>query len=156
MSPWLAAWAMAAICASVGPTGAAGVAGPASMASWYPCFAEDAACRAASAAVVAALPAPWAAPPAVSLAAPAPAAPAPRCGRVRFGHQAGVREVGVGCREPPLRDDGLDDRAVGAAPLADDGRFDLTLRARNFAEVGGQRALIDNLRVFVKAAAARK
>ncbi len=40
--------------------------------------------------------------------------------------------------------------------MGDDARFDLTLRPRNFAEVVGQRALIDNLKVFVRAAAARK
>src|SRR2546430_792041 len=53
----------------------------------------------------------------------------------------------------PMRED---DSAVVAEPLGDDDRFDLTLRPRNFAEVVGQRALIDNLKVFVKAAAARK
>src|SRR4051812_32527764 len=45
---------------------------------------------------------------------------------------------------------------VEAEPLGDDARFDLTLRPRNFEEVVGQRALIENLQVFVKAAAARK
>ena len=48
----------------------------------------------------------------------------------------------------PVRDE------ITAAPLGDDARFDLTLRPRNFDEVVGQRALIDNLKVFVKAAAA--
>jgi Holliday junction DNA helicase RuvB len=45
---------------------------------------------------------------------------------------------------------------VTPAPLGDDARFDLTLRPRNFAEVVGQRALIDNLRIFVLAAKARR
>jgi Holliday junction DNA helicase RuvB len=49
-----------------------------------------------------------------------------------------------------------DDREIAPAPLGDDDRFDLTLRPRNFAEVVGQRALIDNLRVFVQAAKLRK
>ncbi|HUJ24897.1 MAG TPA: Holliday junction branch migration DNA helicase RuvB [Myxococcales bacterium] len=49
-----------------------------------------------------------------------------------------------------------DERQIGSEPLGDDARFDLTLRPRNFAEVVGQAALIDNLRVFVKAAAARR
>jgi Holliday junction DNA helicase RuvB len=48
-----------------------------------------------------------------------------------------------------------DDREITPATLGDDARFDLTLRPRNFAEVVGQRALIDNLRVFVQAAKAR-
>ena len=48
----------------------------------------------------------------------------------------------------------LDDRPTASSAAGDDARFDLTLRPRNFAEVVGQRALIDNLRVFVKAAAA--
>jgi len=47
-------------------------------------------------------------------------------------------------------------REVAAAPLAEDSGFDRTLRPRNFAEVVGQKALIDNLRVFVQAAKARK
>src|SRR5438105_3944623 len=47
-----------------------------------------------------------------------------------------------------MRDDDLDDRAVAAAPLADDARFDLTLRPRNFAEVVGQRALKLPLKPF--------
>ena len=55
-----------------------------------------------------------------------------------------------------MRDEEAGDRPVAPAPLGDDARFDLTLRPRNFAEVVGQRALIDNLRVFVKAAAGRK
>ena len=54
-----------------------------------------------------------------------------------------------------MRDD-LDERSLAPSPLADDARFDLTLRPRNFAEVVGQRALIENLKIFVKAAAARK
>jgi Holliday junction DNA helicase RuvB len=47
-------------------------------------------------------------------------------------------------------------RAVSAEPLADDARFDRTLRPRSFAEVVGQTALVDNLRVFVEAARRRK
>jgi len=54
-----------------------------------------------------------------------------------------------------MRDD-EDDSVVTPDPLGDDARFDLTLRPRNFAEVVGQRALIDNLRIFVRAAKARK
>jgi Holliday junction DNA helicase RuvB len=48
------------------------------------------------------------------------------------------------------------ERAVSAEPLADDARFDRTLRPRSFAEVVGQSALVDNLRVFVEAARRRK
>src|SRR5258708_584731 len=55
-----------------------------------------------------------------------------------------------------MREDEADDRPVAPAPLGDDARFDLTLRPRNFAEVVGQRSLIDNLKVFVKAAAGRR
>jgi Holliday junction DNA helicase RuvB len=55
-----------------------------------------------------------------------------------------------------MRDDEQDPRPVTADPLGDDARFDLTLRPRNFAEVVGQRELIDNLRIFVRAAGARK
>ncbi|HEY2030977.1 MAG TPA: Holliday junction branch migration DNA helicase RuvB [Myxococcales bacterium] len=55
-----------------------------------------------------------------------------------------------------MRDDGDDGNVVAPAALGDDARFDLTLRPRNFAEVVGQRALIDNLRIFVQAAKARK
>jgi Holliday junction DNA helicase RuvB len=54
-----------------------------------------------------------------------------------------------------MRDDGEDDSVVTPDPSGDDARFDLTLRPRNFAEVVGQRALIDNLRIFVRAAKAR-
>jgi Holliday junction DNA helicase RuvB len=39
--------------------------------------------------------------------------------------------------------------------LGDDARFDSSLRPRNFDEVVGQGALLDNLKVFVKAARAR-
>jgi Holliday junction DNA helicase RuvB len=52
-----------------------------------------------------------------------------------------------------MRDSG--DDVVTPDTLGDDAHFDLTLRPRNFAEVVGQRALIDNLRIFVKAAKAR-
>jgi holliday junction DNA helicase RuvB len=55
-----------------------------------------------------------------------------------------------------MRDDEGDDSVVTPDPLGDDARFDLTLRPRNFAEVVGQRALIDNLRIFVRAAKARR
>src|SRR5713226_2972356 len=47
-------------------------------------------------------------------------------------------------------------REVEAEEQGDDARFDSSLRPRNFAEVVGQKALIDNLKVFVKAAAGRK
>ena len=53
-----------------------------------------------------------------------------------------------------MRDD-EPDRHVTPDPLGDDARFDLTLRPRTFAEVVGQRALIDNLQVFVRAAKKR-
>jgi len=46
-------------------------------------------------------------------------------------------------------------REVDGEPLGDDARFDWTLRPRTFAEVVGQTALLDNLKVFVKAARAR-
>src|SRR5438067_236035 len=46
-------------------------------------------------------------------------------------------------------------REVEPEQLGDDARFDSSLRPRNFAEVVGQAALLDNLKVFVKAAAAR-
>src|SRR4051812_48075107 len=55
-----------------------------------------------------------------------------------------------------MREDPIDDRPIASSASGDDARFDLTLRPRNFAEVVGQRALIDNLKVFVKAAAGRK
>src|SRR5437667_459024 len=50
----------------------------------------------------------------------------------------------------------LEDRTTASAASGDDARFDLTLRPRDFSEVVGQRALIENLKVFVKAAAGRK
>src|SRR5438045_9315960 len=55
-----------------------------------------------------------------------------------------------------MREEPLEDRTTASAAAGDDARFDLTLRPRNFAEVVGQKSRIDNLRVFVKAAAARK
>src|SRR3981189_715346 len=55
-----------------------------------------------------------------------------------------------------MREDPLDDRQIASAASGEDARFDLTLRPRNFAEVVGQRALIENLKIFVKAAAARR
>ena len=48
------------------------------------------------------------------------------------------------------------ERPVAPGKLGDDDRFDGTLRPRTFAEVVGQTALIDNLKVFVKAAQQRK
>ena len=48
------------------------------------------------------------------------------------------------------------DRAIAPLAVGDDGRFDRALRPRTFDEVVGQRALLDNLRVFVRAAKARK
>jgi Holliday junction DNA helicase RuvB len=56
----------------------------------------------------------------------------------------------------PAGDDEVDERPVSPEQLGDEARFDGTLRPRNFAEVVGQAALIDNLTVFVKAAKARK
>jgi Holliday junction DNA helicase RuvB len=55
-----------------------------------------------------------------------------------------------------MREELPDERSSSSAASGDDARFDLTLRPRNFAEVVGQRALIDNLKVFVMAAAGRK
>src|SRR3954471_23469588 len=55
-----------------------------------------------------------------------------------------------------MREDPIDDRPIASSASGDDARFDLTLRPRNFGEVVGQRALIANLKVFVKAAAGRK
>ena len=55
-----------------------------------------------------------------------------------------------------MREEPLSDRTTASAASSDDATFDLTLRPRNFDEVVGQRALIDNLKVFVKAAAGRK
>ena len=46
-------------------------------------------------------------------------------------------------------------REVEPQQLGDDARFDSSLRPRNFDEVVGQTALLDNLKVFVKAARAR-
>ena len=55
-----------------------------------------------------------------------------------------------------MREEPQDDRPIASAASGEDARFDLTLRPRNFAEVVGQRALVENLKVFVKAAAARR
>src|SRR5438067_535047 len=55
-----------------------------------------------------------------------------------------------------MREEPLSDRTTTSAASGDDASFDLTLRPRDFDEVVGQRALIDNLKVFVKAAAGRK
>src|SRR3954464_13861110 len=55
-----------------------------------------------------------------------------------------------------MREEPPDARPIASSASGEDARFDLTLRPRSFAEVVGQRALIDNLKVFVKAAAARK
>ena len=49
-----------------------------------------------------------------------------------------------------------DDRPITGESLGDDAGFDRTLRPRTFAEVVGQRSLVDNLKVFVQAAKARK
>src|SRR3982751_4621728 len=46
-------------------------------------------------------------------------------------------------------------REVEPQQLGDDARFDSSLRPRNFDEVVGQTALLDNLKVFVKAARGR-
>src|SRR5436189_4538712 len=54
-----------------------------------------------------------------------------------------------------MREEPLEDRTTASAAAGDDARFDLTLRPRDFSEVVGQRALIENLKVFVQAAAAR-
>jgi holliday junction DNA helicase RuvB len=55
-----------------------------------------------------------------------------------------------------MREEPVSDRTAASAASGDDATFDLTLRPRDFDEVVGQRALIDNLKVFVKAAAGRK
>src|SRR5437879_1161369 len=55
-----------------------------------------------------------------------------------------------------MREEPLSDRTTASSASSDDATFDLTLRPRDFDEVVGQRALIDNLKVFVKAAAGRK
>src|SRR5712691_1105525 len=47
-------------------------------------------------------------------------------------------------------------REVEPEPQGDDARFDSSLRPRSFDEVVGQTALLENLKVFVKAAGARK
>ena len=49
-----------------------------------------------------------------------------------------------------------DERPITPESLGDDKGFDRTLRPRTFAEVVGQRALLDNLKVFVRAARARE
>src|SRR6266850_6439204 len=48
------------------------------------------------------------------------------------------------------------DREVEPEQLGDDARFDSSLRPRSFDEVVGQTALLENLKVFVKAAGARR
>src|SRR5712692_8945070 len=47
-------------------------------------------------------------------------------------------------------------REVEPEPQGDDARFDRSLRPRSFDEVVGQTALLENLKVFVKAAGARR
>ncbi len=47
------------------------------------------------------------------------------------------------------------ERAMEPAALGDDARFDQSLRPKSFAEYIGQRALVDNLQVFVTAAKRR-
>jgi Holliday junction DNA helicase RuvB len=49
----------------------------------------------------------------------------------------------------------VDPRPLAAETLGDDQNFDRALRPRTFAEVVGQRELLDNLRVFVQAAKRR-
>src|SRR5207302_1208093 len=48
-----------------------------------------------------------------------------------------------------MREEPLSDRSTASAASGDDATFDLTLRPRDFDEVVGQRALIDNLKVFI-------
>ena len=47
------------------------------------------------------------------------------------------------------------ERATEPSALGDDARFDQSLRPKSFAEYIGQRALVDNLQVFVTAAKRR-
>src|SRR5438445_3216904 len=54
-----------------------------------------------------------------------------------------------------MREEPLSDRTTASAASGDDATFDLTLRRGDVDEVVGQRALIDNLKVCVKAAAGR-
>jgi Holliday junction DNA helicase RuvB len=65
------------------------------------------------------------------------------------------RNVGPPWYGPAPMPESAERREVEAAPLADDVRFDLALRPRTFAEVVGQKALVDNLQVFSRAAKAR-
>jgi Holliday junction DNA helicase RuvB len=65
------------------------------------------------------------------------------------------RDVGTPWYRPTPMPDSAESREVDAAPLADDVRFDLALRPRTFAEVVGQRALVENLMVFARAAKGR-
>jgi len=67
----------------------------------------------------------------------------------------GERNVGPPWYGPSPMPESAERREVDAAPLADDVRFDLALRPRTFAEVVGQKALVDNLQVFSRAAKAR-
>jgi holliday junction DNA helicase RuvB len=71
-------------------------------------------------------------------------------------HDRGHQNDGGPCYGPPPMADAAKRREMDAAPVADDVRFDLALRPRTFLEVVGQTALVDNLRVFVQAAKARK
>src|SRR2546425_7409187 len=47
-------------------------------------------------------------------------------------------------------------REVEGEQQGDDARFDTSLRPRSFDEVVGQKALLENLKVFVKAAGGRR
>jgi len=49
----------------------------------------------------------------------------------------------------------MSEREIAATTRDDDARFDRALRPRSFDDYVGQRQLIDNLRVFVKAATLR-
>src|SRR5258705_2553014 len=53
-----------------------------------------------------------------------------------------------------MREDPLEDRQIASAASGEDARFDMTLRRCNGAEVVGQRAMIENLKIIVKAGAA--
>jgi Holliday junction DNA helicase RuvB len=65
------------------------------------------------------------------------------------------RNVGAPWYRPAAMPDPAERREVDAAPVADDVRFDVALRPRTFAEVVGQKALVDNLQVFASAAKGR-
>ena len=54
------------------------------------------------------------------------------------------RNVGAPWYRPPPMPEPVERRELDAAPVADDVRFDVALRPRTFAEVVGQKALVDN------------